>query len=381
MAVNILQQLTLCRSSSPQPDLKVRLILSMLKYVTSVSLITAMSSITAMGVAIAIIDTNSSNAIGPSHTVSDLPERNGKIYATGIVEGATQDIELRFEQPGRVREILVTESQWVNGGDVLVRLDSERQQQEVALAWSRLELAKAELERVRNGARAEEREEAAALSRVAEARMAQAVRNLQLNQQLRLQRAVTQQETDDQQSLVDTSRSELEAAQARLKKLEAPARLDEVHAAEARVAGAEAELSLAKIGLSKTELRAPCRGRVLDINGKPGELSGPEAPEPIAVLSDTSTGRVRAYVEELDAPRVQLGMVARITTDGRPNASLAGRVVSISPRMVKKSMSTDRPNELYDTKVREVLVELEPVKSVIVGLRVDVEFEVNPRTN
>ena len=50
-------------------------------------------------------------------------------------------------------------------------------------------------------------------------------------------------------------------------------------------------------------------------------------------------------------------------------------MISISPRMETKSIHTDRAFELYDTKVREVLVELDTKELLIVGLRVDVTFD------
>jgi multidrug resistance efflux pump len=298
-----------------------------------------------------------------------------------MVEGATEDVELRAEHAGRVKQVLVAAGQWVDAGDVLVRLDSERQQQEVALAAARLELARAELERLGNGARADERDEARALQRVAQTRLGQAQRTWTRIEQLTNDRAVSQQEADDQLAQVEALRAELEAAEARVRQIEAPARADELRAAEARVAAAQAQLDLANIGLSKTELRAPQRGCVLDVNTEPGELTGPDAPEPLVVLADTSTVRVRAYVEELDAPRVTVGMTGRVSADGIPDKTFTGRVVSISPRMDTKSVHADRPQELYDSKVREVLLELSDAEGVIVGLRVDVEFEATEAVN
>ena len=84
---------------------------------------------------------------------------------------------------------------------------------------------------------------------------------------------------------------------------------------------------------------------------------------------------MRAYVEELDAPRVRVGMPARITADGLPN-KFNGTVVSISPQMTSKSLYSDHPGELYDTKTGEVLIELSTTESVVVGLRTDVELDV-----
>jgi multidrug resistance efflux pump len=328
-----------------------------------------------MAVTISIIDARSTD-VGLSPVSRDTLHGGAfGIYATGIVEGVTEDIHLRSEHAGRVSEVLATAGKWVEAGDVLIRLDGDRQQYEVALAAARLELAEAELERLRNGARPEEREEVGALVRAAQSRLDQATRNLARMEQLRSDRAVTEQEVDDHRALVNTSQAELEAAQARLDHIEAPARADELRAAEARVCAARAEMELAQIGLEKTELCAPRRACVLDVNTERGELTGPNSTQPLVVLADTSTIRIRAFVEELDAPRIKIGMNACITADGLPGAKYSGCVVSISPCMSTKSIDAGRPHELYDTKVREVLIELSEASDLFAGLRVDVEFD------
>jgi HlyD family secretion protein len=331
-----------------------------------------------MTISVAMIDARSSGLAEISTATSDRgPRLTDRIYASGIVEGRTEEVHLRPEQVGRVTQVLVEAGKCVEAGDVLVRLDDDRQRQEVALAKANLEFANAELERLENGARAEEREEAHALQRAAKSRLDQAVRTWNRIEQLRHQRAIPQQEAEDQQAQVDTLKAELEAAASRVRQIEAPARADEVRSALARVAAAQAQLDLAKIGMAKTELRAPTRGCVLDVNIEPGEFTGPDANEPLVVLSDTSVVRVRAYVEELDAPRVNVGMKARVTADGIPDKTFSGQVVSTSPRMATKSIYAERPQEVYDTKVREVLLDLEEAASMIVGLRVDVTFSVS----
>ncbi len=329
----------------------------------------------AMAVTISVINARSSDLAGGAHRVVDSQHATPTIYATGFVEGLTEDIQLRMEQVGRVTEVAVAAGDWVEPGMLLVKLDDSRQQQEVALAEANLEFAQAELERLKNGARADEREEAHAHYRSAQARLEQALRTWTRIEQLRSEKAVSQQEADDQQAAVDSLRGELEAAAARVRLIEAPARADEMRAATARVASAEASLELAKINVSKTELFAPRAGRVLDVNARLGELTGPDAAKPLVVLSDTSKVRVRAFVEELDAPRITIGMKASVTADGLAGQSFSGHVISISPRMDTKTIHADRAFELYDTKVREVLVELDTKEPLIVGLRVDVTFD------
>jgi multidrug resistance efflux pump len=348
----------------------------MVKYIAILGLIVVMAG------SIAMIDAHSSgSSAAPAGADYDLPRPTVRIYASGIVEGRTEEIHLRPEQVGRVTQIFVEAGKCVAAGDVLVRLDDNRQRQEVSLGKANVEFAIAELERLKNGARAEERQEAQALHQAAKARLDQALRTWNRIEQLRSQQAISQQEAEDQLLQVDTLRAELEAAASRVQQIEAPARADEVRSASARVAAAQAQLDLAQIGLAKTELRAPSQGCVLDVNIEEGELTGPDAVEPLVILSDTSVVRVRAFVEELDAPRMAIGMPASITADGIPNKTFTGRVVSISPCMVPKTVDAGRSNELYDTKVREVLLELDDANQLIIGLRVDVSFDIAATTN
>jgi multidrug resistance efflux pump len=341
----------------------------MVKYASIICLVLAMA------VTISVINARSTDIASAANRSTATRSSTSTIFATGLIEGVTEDVELRAEQIGRVTKVLVAAGDWVDAKAVLVKLDDDRQLQEVALAQANVEFAQAELERLQNGARAEEREEAHALYRSAQARLDQATRTWSRIEQLRADNAVSQQEADDQQADVESLRGELEAAAARVRQLEAPARADEMRAAVARVASAQASLSLANINSAKTELRAPHAGRVLDVNVRVGELTGPDAVKPLVVLSDTSKVRVRAYVEELDAPRIAVGMKATVTADGLLGQSFTGHVISISPRMETKTINSDRPFELYDTKVREVLLELDTKEPLIVGLRVDVSVQ------
>jgi len=294
------------------------------------------------------------------------------IYAPGRVEGVTRDIELRPEISGRVEEVCIKTGDWVEAGGVLLHLDRRRQAQQVAASQASLELAEAQLQRLINGARVEQRIEAKAMIKAKQAQLIQAERSWRRVSELRNQGAISQQEADDQQGQVERLQAELEAAQARSDQLTVPARADEVRKATARVSAAEAEHELAQISLDKTELRAPSRGRILDVDVEPGEIVGPDSPAPVMVLSDTSTLNVRAFIEEIDAPRVRVGYHAQVVADGLPDQILQGEIVFLSPRMNRKTLYSDRPDELYDTKVREVLVRMDHAAQLIVGLGVDV---------
>ncbi|MBN2021265.1 MAG: HlyD family efflux transporter periplasmic adaptor subunit [Pirellulales bacterium] len=305
----------------------------------------------------------------------ERPERPFTICALGRIEGATPEIELRTRLAGRIARVHVVEGQFVEKGDVLLELEDAELRQEAALAAAEVRLAEAQLQRRVNGARKQERDEAAALFHAQKARLERAELTWNRTQELRRTNAVSAQQADDQRTFAATVRAELEAARARLELIEAPARPDDILIDQAGIDAAKARLALAKVQLERARLVAPTSGRILEVVVEPGELTGPDAPEPAVVMVDTSRYRVRAFVDELDAPRIQLGMTVRITADGLPADAISGRVTQASPRMGRKQLWSDDPAERCDTKTREVWIDLDRGEDLVVGLRVDVAID------
>ena len=316
---------------------------------------------------------------GQSQTPVSRPvEQSGeyKIFALGRVEGSTPEIELRPQLAGRIVEVLVQEGQFVEQGQILLRLDDAEYRHQVALAAAEVELAEAQLGRLLNGAHSQERTQAAALYRAKQAELEGAQLSWKRIQQLSRVQAVSQQQADNQKTAVAALVAEVAAAKAHLQRLESPARQDEIQMNKARIEAAKARLELARVQLQRAELRSPHRGQVLKIDVEAGELTGPTSAEPAVVLADTTRFQVRAFVEEMDAPRVKVGMTAKIVADGLPDQEFTGRVTRLSPRMCRKQLWTDQPTERYDTKMREVWFELEEAaEALVVGLRVDLTID------
>ncbi len=300
------------------------------------------------------------------------------IYAPGRVEGATPEVELRPQLTGRVVQVAVREGDTVEQGQLLLQLDDAQYRHAAALAAADIELAEAQLERLLNGAHHEERSEAAALYRAKAAELERAQLAWKRISELRQAHAVSQQQADNQRTLVAAVQAELAAAKARVDRIEAEARPDEIRIAKARIQAARSRFDLTRVDFERCQVRAPCKGQILRVDIEPGELTGPTAALPAIVMADTSQLRVRAFVEEMDAPRVEVGMTASLAADGLPNQQLTGRVARLSPRMTRKSLWSDRPDERYDTKTREVWIDLEQNDRLVIGLPVDVTIDTRP---
>jgi HlyD family secretion protein len=335
-------------------------------------LLTAVVLVAALAVLGLAIDIQSSTPV----VRPEQPAEVSQVFASGRIEGATSEIELRPQLAGRITQAAVVEGQVVNEGDLLLQLDDQQYRQEMALAAAELVLAEAQLDRLLNGAHPQQRSEAAAVCRAREAELQRAERLWQRTQEMLRDGATTQQGADNQWMQVTTLRNEVDAAKARLAFLESSARPDDVHIEQARIAATKARLELAKVQADRTRLLAPCRAQVLKVGGKVGELAGPASVEPAVILADTSRMFVRAFVEERDAPRVEVGMPAQVSFDAARDQKLSGRVARLSPRMERKSVWSDRSTERYDTKTREVWIELQPSgRPLVLGLRVDVTVD------
>lgn len=337
------------------------------------AILIALAAVVGLGV---VIDSDSRQQRVDAPAAVDFA--SAPIHASGRIEGATDEIELRPELDARVVEILVHEGQHVAAGDALIRLDGAEQEYHCASAEADLAVAEAELERLINGARGEERREAAADALALEAQLNGVRQRRARVAALLRSRATTDQELDDLNADIQRLAAQLDAARARHEILEAPAREDDVRRASAKVAAAEAQLKLARHECQKVTLRAPLAAEVLKIGVEVGELVGPGAAEPALIMADTSRLFVRAYVDELDAPRVRQDMPAEVRADGVPGQRVPGRVVRMAPRMSRKPLRTDDPAERFDTKVREVWIELNETDrgNLVVGLPVDVVLDV-----
>ena len=119
----------------------------------------------------------------------------------------------------------------------------------------------------------------------------------------------------------------------------------------------------------RTQVRAPSDGCVLQVFAEPGDQAGPGTNRPVVMFADVSKLSVRAFVEELDAPRVQVGQKVVVTVDGLPGQSFEGSVNLVLQRMGKRAPHSDNPGEYHDVYHREVRIDLSGGGNLVIGRR------------
>lgn len=297
------------------------------------------------------------------------------LRAAGRIEGRTDEVELRARIIEQINQIHVTKGQWVSAGEVLLSLDSERLAAERDLAAALLAQAEAKKERLENGYRPSEIETARQQYHETVARRDGAEKAYKRSLKLSQGNAVSQQSLDDRYTSLTSMQAMAAAAKGRLETLELPARADDLLAASASVRAAESRLQIAQINLDRTQIIAPIDGRILALEAEVGELTFPDSPQPLIIMSDTTQLRAVAEVDEFDALRVELGQTCQITSDAAAGVIACGRIVEIEPQMHAKQLFGQWAGERSDTYSRRVWIELQEQIDLPIGLPVDVFIE------
>jgi len=329
---------------------------------------------------------------------------SGNIKAEGKLQ-PMQFVNLTFASGGEVTEVLVKEGDTVKAGDVIARVKSDLQQSAVAHAEAGVAAAKASeakyIEQL-------PQQIAAAEAEIVGAQAAMAGTAAQRNdpaaiagaEAALIQAQVKQQAAEDAHKkvidkgllgpteeqarlVVDTAKSETQAAQLRLNQLKsgsasyraqgaeiaasqarldaAQVRLDQLKAEaggkpnptyEAAIQQAEAALASAKTAVADTELHAPIAGTIAKLDVKPGEMAAPGLP--IGIMADfTGWQIVTDDLTEIKVPGVKEGQPVVVTFDALPELQLKGAVDSIGTLF-----QTNSGDIVYPVKVK--LIEVDP---------------------
>lgn len=268
-----------------------------------------------------------------------------EIIGVARIEPAGKIIVINAETAGFVREVLFAENDRVEKGQALVVLDAELEEAQVQQAKSRIAVQQAAIESAR-----------ASLSALQVKFMA-AKQTYDRELRLLQGKAGTQQAVDD-------SRFAREELEKQILAQEAQIRQQQAQATELA-----AELRYREVERAKKTLRAPLAGRFLSCEVKPGNYVLPSAS-----LGDFAVDGPQVAVTEVDelfAMRVREGQSAYIRPQGRNEVLSRGKIVFVGPYLKKKSLFSDRSDNLEDRRVREVRIELEDSSKVLIGSRVE----------
>jgi HlyD family secretion protein len=214
------------------------------------------------------------------------------VTATGSVQ-PTDQVDISSELSGTVRQVNVSYNSSVKAGQVLLELDTSKQEADVQSARAQLASAKANVLK----AQAE-----AASAKISLDRLTNLVAN----------RISSQQELDAAKYSYDSALATTEINQA-------------------AVLSAEAALRLAEVNLSKLTIVSPIDGVVLTRDVDPGATvaSSLNAPVLFTIAGDLKRMELQVSVDEADVGQVREGQAAKFSVDAYPDRSFPATIQAV----------------------------------------------------
>ena len=242
-------------------------------------------------------------------------------------ELASDRYELTTESNEPITAIAIAEGEPITLGQVLVKQDARRAAAGLAQAEAALGQAKARLDELVRGPRAEQI--AAALANVEGAEQELAFRQAEMERIREVhERGLTSAESLDRaQAALDAARANLKLRRAQLEERLTGTTVEELAQAEHAVRQAAALRDAAEIDVERHTLKSPVDGIADARLFETGERPSPG--QPVMILLGGEQPYARVFVPEIIRVNIRSGTEARIYVDGL-DSPLAGRVRWVS---------------------------------------------------
>ena len=280
-----------------------------------------------------------------------------ELTASGTLESRTVNVGSLVG--GRVVRILIDEGSHVVAGQVLMMLETETIDRQIAQQQAAIDAAQANLAKAIAGPRPQEIAKAQAIATNDE---------IDRHRLERMYRAgiAPKQELDDATAKARASAEDLRVLQLGTRK-------EDIDAARAQVEEQKRQLDSLMKQRAETTIQSSVTGVVQSMGLRPGDLVAPN--QPVAELLESSQLWVRVYVPETELGLIHLNQPVRVHVDTFPKQTFSGQIATISsqgeytPRNVQTR--AQRAEQVFGVKV---LVAPDP--KLKAGMAADVDFGV-----
>ena len=257
------------------------------------------------------------------------------VAATGIIEATRENVKVATSKAGLVAKVFVHVGSRVKSGDPLFQLDEREARSKIQTAQSQLESLQAALQ-------------------LEESQTADMADQFERVARLEKQNVASTDEMKRKEFLLNTWQKRIGKARAEVKT-------------------SEQLVQAAKVDLEILTIRAPRDGTILQLNLREGEYANISPPEALMILGEVDRLQIRSDVDEQNAALVSPDQPAVAFLKGSTEHPLQLRFVRIEPFVIPKRSLTGESSERVDTRVLQVIFELDrPSIPLYVGQQVDV---------
>jgi HlyD family secretion protein len=236
----------------------------------------------------------------------------GLLVLSGNVD--IRQVDLGFRVPGRIASMPYEEGARVPAGATLALLDSQPLKDQLAIDEALVAVAQAQLDKQRNGNRAQDIAQAESKLAATHAQLVKAKQDLDRRSSLEGSGAISKAVLDATRAQYLSAEADAQSAEQALSLERAGARHEDIAAAQAQHTQALAQLARTRTDIADADLHAPNAGVILTRAREPGAIV--QAGETVLTLTIDRPMRVRAYVDEGDLGRISQGMAVEVSTDG-----------------------------------------------------------------
>jgi multidrug efflux pump subunit AcrA (membrane-fusion protein) len=322
------------------------------------------------------------------------------VSGAGIVEAQTENISIGSPLPGVVTRVRVKVNHQVRGpvlpfqvvstglgplvlvpadgpslGDPLFELDDRQLRAELKYRQANLDNARAQLAKLEQMPRPEEKPSSKAKVLEAEANAAAQQNLLERARGLYARQAMSEEDVVTREQAHRVAKAQLDRAKADDNLLLAGAWDADKFVAQTAVEQAEAQLRQTQTDLNRLVVRALVDGQVLQVNVRPGEYVGAPPSQALIVLGCIKQLHVRVDIDEHDIPRFRENLPAEASLRGDPSQKFPLRFVRVEPYVIPKKSLTGDNTERVDTRVLQVIYAIDNGRiPIYVGQQMDVSI-------
>jgi multidrug efflux pump subunit AcrA (membrane-fusion protein) len=312
-----------------------------------------------IGIGLAIYTVYKQNRPAPNSPPSGQPTKSpfsNRVAGSGLVEPASEIMNIGTSIPGTVQSVSVKEGQLVKKGDILFTIDQRDTVAQLGAAKAKLEVATRKVEQLKSMPRAEEVDRATAIVAQRQSAVNDATLRLERLNAVEDQSAISANERPTRMFEMSLTKSRLDEAKSELARMMKGTYPEDLAVAMAEAKVADADVAMLQTDLAQSEVKAPIDGTVLRVNARAGEFASAGAlREGLVVMGQLTPLHIRVDVDELDAWRFDPNGKAVAMLRGGKIVEFPIEYVRTVPVVIPKRTLTGENSERIDTRVMEMI--------------------------
>ncbi|MFZ4557353.1 MAG: efflux RND transporter periplasmic adaptor subunit [Pseudanabaena sp.] len=300
------------------------------------------------------------------------------VSANGTVQ-PQQSVNVSPKTSGILKQLLVKEGDAVKEGQILAYMDDTNLQGQLLQAQGNLAAAEANLQKVIGGNRQQATAQANAKLEDSEFALRLAENDLQRNQSLNREGAISKQAYDTALTARDRAQAQVKQDLEALDLSQAGAQQEDIDEARAQVMAAQGALEVIQANIDDMVLRAPFNGTIGRKFADPGAFVTPTtsgsavtSATSSSILSLASTNEIVAQVAEANISQIRLDLEATIQVDAYSDKTFIGKVTQIATQ-------SDVTQNVTSFQVKTSVPD--PEGLLRSGMNVNVQFKAGELTN